>query len=165
MNKIFWGLILVFFDFNIGSVSILPAFIGYILIALGMLDTEGAPAFGRAKPWCIAAAVLSAVFWLPIITEPTVLTLVALAGSALQLAVLYFLTEGMGELAALHRIDLNYGKLRKYWKIMAVCIAIAEVGGLMQFNLAVIALIPWAVAAIVYLVNFRRTGKALLVIA
>ena len=34
MGKIFWGLIFVLLDFNVGRFDIIPDFVGYVFIAL-----------------------------------------------------------------------------------------------------------------------------------
>ena len=36
MGKIFWGLIFVLLDFNVGRFDIIPDFVGYVFIALGI---------------------------------------------------------------------------------------------------------------------------------
>ena len=56
MNKIFLGLIFLFFNINIGNISILPAFVGYILIFMGMKDYPQVGRFDKCRPWAIAGA-------------------------------------------------------------------------------------------------------------
>lgn len=40
VNKFFWGLVLIFFNINIGFIDILPDFIGYILIASAFAELQ-----------------------------------------------------------------------------------------------------------------------------
>lgn len=162
MKKIFWGFLLLFLDINIGSVDILPGFVGYILICIGMGEVEGSPAFQRGRPWAIAGGILTAVFWLPLWGEGTVLTLATLAGTVIQLVVAYFITEGVGDLEQLHETELGYPRLRTLWRIMLVCIVVCEVMSLLQAVVfAVIALLVCAVVIILWLVALHRARKAL----
>lgn len=39
-NKLFWGMMFIIFDINLGTINILPNFIGYILIYAGLNSLE-----------------------------------------------------------------------------------------------------------------------------
>lgn len=54
-NRLFWGIIFVIFNFNIGPVNIFPDFIGYIIIFSGLnLISEQNPNYETGKmPACI----------------------------------------------------------------------------------------------------------------
>lgn len=157
MNKIFWGLLFLFFDFNINEISILPAFVGYILIYLGMKEYEETPAFAKARPWVIASIVWAAIFWLPLL-NPGYLSVI---GTALQLVVTYFIVLGVEQLEQARELDLNASRLRTAWYITLVCLIVTYLAGILAAGLAVIAMIVWFVAAIIYLVAFYRCKKAL----
>ncbi|MCM0647759.1 hypothetical protein NBE98_05130 [Clostridium swellfunianum] len=55
-NKLFWGMFLVVFNFNIGFFDILPNFVGYMLILSALINLEEQnPIFKRGK---IPASIL-----------------------------------------------------------------------------------------------------------
>jgi len=153
MNKIFWGLIFLFFNININEISLLPAFVGYILIFMGMKDYPQVERFGKCRPWAIAGAVLAAVTWLPIVNVGAIGTVF---GTSFQLIVTYWLAMGMLELEGLYGIDLNAMKLNKVWTVMAVGMITAVVLGFLLQGLAAIALLVGMIAGIVYVVTFYR---------
>ncbi|MBL4937300.1 hypothetical protein JK636_16345 [Clostridium sp. YIM B02515] len=39
-NKLFWGMIFIIFDFNLGGINLLPDFIGYFLIYAGLIPLQ-----------------------------------------------------------------------------------------------------------------------------
>lgn len=157
MNKIFWGLLFLFFDFKINEISILPAFVGYILIYLGMKEHEETPAFVKARPWVIVSIIWAAIFWLPLL-NPGYLSVI---GTALQLVVTYFIVLGVEQLERTREIDLNSSRLRTAWYITLVCLIAAYLASILAAGLAVVAMIVWFVAAIIYLVAFYRCKKTL----
>ena len=165
MNKIFWGLIFLFFDFKINEITLLPAFVGYLLIYFGMKEYhakhDAVEAYAKARPWVIAAAVWSAVFWLPLLKAGWL----SVIGTALQLAVTYFIMRGVEQMESVWELDLGASRLRSAWYVTLVCLIVAWLanilaGGLAA-GLAVVATIIWFVAALVYLVAFCRCKKAL----
>lgn len=61
-NRVFWGMILVFFDINIGRVDILPNIIGVMMIAtaLGRLyETKEEEAFKKGVPYGWAMVIFA----------------------------------------------------------------------------------------------------------
>ena len=161
MNKIFWGLLFLFFDININQISILPAFVGYLLIYFGMKEYNvrygAVEAYTKARPWVIAATVWAALFWLPLL-NPGYLSVI---GTALQLVVTYFIMQGVEQMERVWERDLNSSRLRTAWYITLVCLIVTYLAGILAAGLAVIAMIVWFVAAIIYLVAFYRCKKAL----
>ena len=165
MNKIFWGLIFLFFDFKINEVTLLPAFVGHLLIYFGMKEYNAkytpVAAYTKARPWVIAAAVWTAIFWLPLI-NPGYLSVI---GTALQLAVTYFIVRGVEQMEPLHGRDLGSARLRTAWYIALVCLIVTYLANILATvlagGLAAIAMIVWFVAAIIYVVAFYRCKKAL----
>lgn len=162
MNKIFWGLLFLFFDFNINEISILPAFVGYLLICFGMKECnreyEAIPAYVKAQPWVIVAIVWSAVFWLPLLNPGYFLGVV---GMVLRLVVTYFIMQGVEQLEHTQETDLNSARLRTAWYVTLVCSIVIYLMGIALSGLAVVAMIIWAVAAIIYVVAFYQCKKAL----
>ena len=162
MNKIFWGLLFLFFDFNINGISILPAFVGYLLIYFGMKECnreyDAISAYAKARPWAIVATVWSAVFWLPLLDLGYILSAV---GMVLRLVVTYFIVEGVEQLEHTQGTNMNSARLRTAWYVTLVCSIVIYLMGIALSGLAVVAMIVWAVAAVVYLVAFYKSKKAL----
>ncbi len=157
VKKIFWGLLFLLINININQISITPSFIGYILICLGMKEYEEVTAFNKTRPWVIVGGVWSAVFWLPIIN----IGYLNVIGLILELYVTYQIMRGMGELEQTRGLDLRSEKLRTAWCVEAVCNVLTWLLGLMQAGLAFVTMIVGVVAAIVYIVAFYRSQKAL----
>ena len=153
MNKIFWGLIFLFFNINIGSISILPAFVGYILIFMGMKDYPQVERFGKCRPWAVAGVVLSAITWLPIVNLQGIPMLL---GTSFQLMVTYWLAVGMVELEGLYGIELGAMKLCKVWNVMAVGLIASVILAFLLQSLAAIAMLVGMIAGIIYVVTFYR---------
>jgi len=60
LNKIFWGTLLVFLDFQINHFDIFPDFFGYIFIYLGLAGLASySNHFSKAKPYVLLLAVVS----------------------------------------------------------------------------------------------------------
>lgn len=69
MQKIFTGLLLVSFDFNLtlGScvIGLIPDFLGYIFIRKGVQELrEESLCFARLDPWTLGMAVYSGILYL-----------------------------------------------------------------------------------------------------
>lgn len=59
-NKLFWGMIFIIFNINLGSVNILPDFVGYILIYIGLSSLSSQhPIYNKGKLPSIILAVLT----------------------------------------------------------------------------------------------------------
>lgn len=156
MNKIFWGLLFLMFDINIGSVSIIPDFIGYILIYLGMKEMGAEQTFSKAKPWMIASVIFAVVFWLPLWGEG-IAVLAMLVGTVLHLTVTNYIVQGVDERANGYP---DTAGLHKAWNVMAVCQVLSLL--LIWLGLwAIIAVIISFVAAIAFIVSFHSCKKQL----
>ena len=151
MNKIFWGLLFLMFDINIGSVSIIPDFIGYILIYVGMQQMGAEQTFSKAKPWMMAAFIFAIVFWLPLWGEG-MSVIGMLIGTVLHLTVTNYIVQGVDERA---NGDVDTAGLHKAWTVMAVC-QVLSILLIWLGWLAVIAAVISFVAAIVFIVSYHR---------
>lgn len=156
MNKIFWGLLFLMFDINIGSVSIIPDFIGYILIYLGMKEMGAEQTFSKAKPWMIAAVVVAILFWIPLWGEG-MSVIAALVGTVLHLSVTNYIVQGVDERANGYP---DTAGLHKAWTVMAVCQVLSLLLIWLGW-LAVIAAVISFVAAIVFVVIYHGCKKQL----
>jgi hypothetical protein len=60
LNKVFWGSLLVFLNFHINNFDILPDFLGYLFIYLGLIGLAPySNHFTKAKPFVLILAVVS----------------------------------------------------------------------------------------------------------
>ena len=157
MNKIFWGLLFLLININIGGISITPSFVGYILIYFGMKQMEVPETFGKARPWIIAGGVLNLLFWLPVWGEGLGF-LGSLVGTLLHVTVTYEIVQAVNEKRDRENPSLDTDGLRKAWVVTAVCEILAFplmwLGGWLTIIVSL-------VAAIVYIVAFNECKKAL----
>ncbi|WP_078428185.1 hypothetical protein [Alkalihalobacterium alkalinitrilicum] len=64
LSSIFWGLLLVFLNFDINGVSILPNFIGYLLVLSGLREVLKEDIGVKSIiPWTNVLIVISAISW------------------------------------------------------------------------------------------------------
>lgn len=62
LNNIFWGFILIFLDFNINNFDILPDFLGFIIILVGISKLASLSIyFVKAKLFAVISLILSIV--------------------------------------------------------------------------------------------------------
>lgn len=93
--KLFWGLVLVYCDFKINQVDLLPDFVGYLLVALGCSDlNRHIPRFSASYVAALALIVLSIVDML-IATEPAF----ALVCAVVNCVMIWSLFGGLADLA------------------------------------------------------------------
>lgn len=64
MTKIFIGLLFMFLDVNISTINLLPEFVGYILIFVGLDEEYECPSLNASRTIAVASAVIMAVVWL-----------------------------------------------------------------------------------------------------
>ena len=69
MDKLFFGFLLIFINFNLTikghTLNILPDWAGYCLIYSGLNDlSDKGEHFPLAKPWCLGMAVYTGAVWL-----------------------------------------------------------------------------------------------------
>ena len=169
MQKIFTGLLLVSFDFNLtlGScvIGLIPDFLGYIFIRKGVRELrEESPCFARLDPWTLGMAVYSGI-----------LSLLDLFGIGLRLGIFFYLMGAASLAASLYisysivrgvqdmeqnlggscRLNLRGGNLKTAWLVSAVASAIST-GLLILPALATQSMIVALVAHICFLVFFNR---------
>lgn len=64
MTKIFIGLLFLFLNINIGAINLLPSFVGYILIFVGLDEGYECPSLNASRTIAVASAIIMAVVWL-----------------------------------------------------------------------------------------------------
>ena len=158
MKKIFIGLFFVFSDLNLLAVNFMPAFVGYILIFLGLDEEYECPSLTGSRTICFGAAIQMAAVWVAALmgygmTFPLSATLKLLVTYRL----LMWAAEQGGELGW---DDGDLRPLRTSWYALAGA-TLASVA-LSWINFA--AGIVWAVASagcmVWYIVRYYKLWKS-----
>ena len=172
MKKLFYAYLFIFLNINIkinsSTISITPAFVGYILLLLAFRELEGeSPEFTRLQPFAMGMAVYTGICWLldafgvgANSTGGTIITaILGLIGLAVSLYILNYVIEGIEDIEEMRAADLGSDRLRSVFKVMAVAEIIALV---MMFIpvLSIPAMIVSFVAIIILLVRLHATWKA-----
>lgn len=166
MNNIFIGLLFVFLDFDIqfgaSKVGLIPDFIGYILIFIGLAElTAGNDRFSRVRPFAVYMAVYTGVLYAMDLFSISynlgiISSLLDLASLIVSLYISYSIVRGVQDLETLLEQDLNGGPLYNTWLALVVCtVAIFFIAFVPGLN--VLCLIAGVVVGIVFLVMFNRT--------
>ncbi|MEM7559074.1 MAG: hypothetical protein AAF394_08120 [Planctomycetota bacterium] len=93
--KLFWGLVLVYCDFKINQLDLLPDFVGYLVVALGCSDLNRyIPKFSGPYLASLALVVLSIIDML-VSTEPAF----ALVCAVVNCVMIWSLFGGLADLA------------------------------------------------------------------
>lgn len=166
MKKIFIGLLLVLFDFTLSFdthvLGLLPDFIGYLLIVLGLkelLQLWNSPAFTLARSLGIAATVLSAISYLWDLLGITFGWFSVGWGvlcTVLFLVISYQLVLGVQDIEAQSALNLESGKLRARWLPMAILQAAAWFTLWVEL-LYIVLLVLMLVFAVLFLIAFQRS--------
>lgn len=128
MQFLFAGMLFVLLDFNLnlGSavVGVLPAFVGYLLLAKGLKQMQAVqPRFGKVRLWAQVAAVYTGILYVLDLTAALAglqlfsyaLGLVALIAS---IGISYQIVEGILGIEAQKNCDLQGKKLKTMWGYM-----------------------------------------------
>ncbi|MBO0588037.1 hypothetical protein [Sporosarcina sp. E16_8] len=110
LNKIFWGSLLVFFNFHIINFDILPNFLGYIVIYLGLKGLISySDQFSKAKPYVLVLAAVSIPLiyqfevnlteQIEITTNSYILMAIYIVVAFVQLGFVYHFMRGLLEIA------------------------------------------------------------------
>lgn len=169
MLQIFIGYLFLFFHFKINEFDLLPSFVGYIFIfvGLGKLKNESSY-FQKARPWAIVMTVFEilSLAGLMIQTELSTMlfSMLGFAGAAISIYIMYCIVMGIGDIEKTYYVAMGYEKLMLLWKIAsALRIATAvlmllptELGAIISIGLAVVGII----VHIIFLVYIGRAKKA-----
>ena len=162
MRKLFVGLLFLFIDYNIGSVSVTPGFVGYLLFWAGMGEVE-CTTFTRVRPLTLAMAGASALIWVRSFFSgafDVVGLLLMVVTLMLQLAATRWLVQGLSELQASHGADLKARNLLTGWNIMAIGSVCVCVFRMVAYSFAQAALLLYFGGAVYYVVLFYQAGRA-----
>lgn len=129
MKKTLIGLLFIFFDFSLAyeglDVGLLPDFIGYALLALGMRDLLkrwDSSSLRLASILSIMAVAVTAIqylFELMALNLGIITVLWSALCLALFLGITFLLAQGVREVEGLSAMDLGGGRLRQSWLLMA----------------------------------------------
>ncbi len=168
MKKILIGLLFIFFDFVIEyeglNVGILPDFIGYALLALGIRDLLkkwDSSDLRLASILSIMAVAITAIqylFDLVALDLEMIGTLWNALCIALLLGTTFLLTQGLREIERLSSWDLSGSRLRQSWLLMALVQLLAYVLPLIWLEeiLDMVLLVAALVCNVLFLLVFCR---------
>lgn len=158
MTKIFIGLLFIFLNINIGSINILPDFVGYLLLFVGLDEGYECPSLNASRTIAVASAVIMAVVWGAGLfgygmTFPI--------GSILELLNTYRLVLWAREQAEEQGWDDNLiRRFRTSWYALAGTIIAATVLSLVSPIMALVWLIAAFAAIIWYIVTYYQLWKS-----
>jgi len=164
MDLIFIGLLFLFFDIKINGITLLPAFVGYLLIFFGMRKFPTVLSYRAAAPAAIIGAAVSGGFWLANLGLFSYRSNFAavVVGLCIQLFTTWQLAQGMWELEIQRKADLSAAILRRCWTVMAAAsfLALVLARG-EQAILAAASSLVGAAGAVVFVISFYNSKKLL----
>ena len=143
MLQILIGYLFLFFNFEINGIDLLPGFIGYIFIfvGLGKLANESIY-FQKARPWSIVMTVFEVVALAKLIIQTEVSTLLfsilGFIGAVISIYIMYCIVEGIGDVEKTYCVTMGYEKLMLIWKVISVFRIAALVLTLISSELSII---------------------------
>lgn len=151
MKKIFIGLLFLFLHLRINGIDLLPAFVGYALIYLGLAEAAQTPSVEVSRMIAAAAAVVEGALW--------VLALFGVSlglplGLLFQLLVTWRLVTWAGETES-----PRTGQFRVGWYLLAVGAVLSLVLAWLEQELALVASVVAFVGIIYYIYVFYRIWK------
>jgi len=124
-GQVFWGLLLVILDFNLNHFDVLPDFIGYILVAVGLGGLTGlSRQFATART---CAWVLVPVDIVGLLPAEELAVIVSLVNLVLNCVMMWYLLGGIMDYAvAQNRPDLaERASARRVAYVALMCVAAA----------------------------------------
>lgn len=155
MGTFIWGLIFLFCDFNLGSISILPAWVGYLLLATATARIPQSKIFRDSQLLFKLAAVYTGILWLLGLAGIGHI-LFAVGGSVLQVWSTYRLTRGMAELETDTGRPMDTKRLMTRWWVLILS---TFGGALLAAGLDWVAAILVIVVFVLYAAAFANSYK------
>lgn len=154
MKKVFIGLLFLFLDININEVTLLPPFVGYILILVGMGEERECPS--RQTTNCIAAAgaLVMGILWFWSLFGTGISLPI---GMVFQLLITYRLVLWAEELTAGGE---SVEQFRQCWYVLTVGILLSLLGFFVSW-LYLVALLISIGAAACYIYDYYQIWKEL----
>lgn len=170
MKGLFWGLILVYLNCNIGlpnggALNLLPPWIGFWLLFRGAerLAQKESPLFEKTRVWSMVLGIYSLLMWLMTLlgVAPGGLIgwVLSMAVVVLQLYLLWLFIVAIDDVEQRRKVDLGCMRLRKGWVAMAICSVVVCLAFQIP-AIGILALVANTIALVVFLVLLYQTGTA-----
>ena len=165
MKKMFWGVLFLFIDINLGRLCVTPAWAGYLLIWSGLGEVPECGVFQSIRTLTVGAAVFHLLIWLKnllgiYISAPFAEAVLTAVGLCLQLLITYRIVEGVRELEAIYNHAMESDGLLAVWKVMLAGIVVAYAVNFIFPVLATVSMLITIAAGIYYAVKFWQAAKA-----
>ncbi|MCD7738958.1 MAG: hypothetical protein LUH58_07965 [Lachnospiraceae bacterium] len=170
MQKIFIGMLLVFFDLTVNAnghvVGVLPDFVGYIFIFMGCREmSQESNHFSRAYPFIVGMAVYGTVIWVLQLFGITYygdtwpFAVLSMAVTCVSLYIDYCIILGVRDMEDTYNSSFRSGTLENVWLATAI-FSIAGVIALMLMPiLGAICIAGGLAAQVVFLYLFYQAKK------
>lgn len=164
MGKIFAGLVFLFFDAWVNNFHLLPDFVGYILIYLGMNEMRLASlTYAQTQKLAGGAAVYEGILWIAALTQAgfggSAAVLLRVASLVLKLLVTFYVWVGVRELEQTPGApDMGSKNMRICWWVLLVCWVVMEIVTLASL-LTFIAAVVGVVASLGYLLFYYHAWQ------
>ncbi|QRN85714.1 hypothetical protein JR334_00255 [Clostridia bacterium] len=163
MTQIFLGYILAFFHIKINGFDLLPNFLGYIFIVVGLAKLEGIH-FKKAKPFAVFMAINSLLFTIGGLMGPSfdgdIFAFYNLFTAVIWIYTSYLIVLGIKDLEIITGRQLGFQKLFTIWKIQTILQVITRLSIFTQneilMYLASMFTPIWIAMNVIYLVYFYR---------
>lgn len=160
-------MLFVFLDFDLkfgsSKVGLIPDFIGYILIFVGLAElTAGNDRFSRARPFAAAMAVYTGILYgmdllgISYTLGTLIPFLLGLASTLISLYISYNIVMGVKDLEAALEQDLNSRPLYSMWIALAI-FSLAIYAIILIPGLNPLCIIAGFVVGIAFIVLFNKT--------
>ena len=169
MEKLFFGFLLTFLDFNLdlgaSRIGLIPDFVGYIFLRNGLREmAEESPRFIRIRPFVTFMAFYTGTcYWMDLVGLSASLGALAiipgLVSLALFLYISYTIVLGVQDMEVSYHMSFGGHTLMTAWTVAAVCQVLTFVLLFIPL-LALISLITAFVAGIWFLVLFYQAKNA-----
>lgn len=160
MNLFSWGLVLLFFNINIGPLSLLPGWVGYLLLASAAEKIPQCRTFQDSLWLFKLGAVFSGICWLLRLAgvfELAVGLVFALVELLLKVLAAYQLNRGMAELEESTGLATETGRISACWLALVLGNAAVLLLTLVGSGAAIAALIVALVALVLYILAFQNS--------
>lgn len=168
MQKLFWGIILVFLNFNLdlGNVRIglIPNFIGYYLLAKGLAElADKSMRFQKCIPYAKGATIYAAILYAMDLFAVTnslggFIYVLSIASMALALYISYQIIMGIKDIETQCGLALGGDSLKTTWIVLAVLnVLVYPAQG--NYSLNFLISIGATVVAILFIVQFYQLTK------
>ena len=166
MLLVFIGFLLAHAHININEFDLLPNFLGFFLVFLGLRQLEHqANSFGKGKPWALGLAIFHLITLFPISLPVPAYGIIELLSLSASAYLIYLICIGVRELEQSRGQDLGSQKMLTIWKLYTVCVLAAALLTYVPLGFAMLIGIVLAVVSLVciilLLVRLYRVYKAL----